>query len=71
MVMIILCMGQLVIPSGIWAGNLKAWLREATQEKDPVTQNWETLVNIAKVDFQEVRLPEEMNWTEMVLLPNE
>ena len=64
-------MGKLVRPSGIRAGNLKAWLREATQEKDPVTQNWETLVNIAKVDFQEVRLPEEMNWTKMVLLPNE
>ena len=55
-------------PSGIKAEHLKTWLQEATREKDPDTENWEQLVSITQVAFREGYIPEEMEWTTMLLI---
>ena len=45
-----------------------AWLQDATQKKDPIARQCETLVSITKLAFQEGFLPETMIWTTMILL---
>ena len=44
--------GQAGGTSGMRKEHLKAWLREAKSEKDPITKRWETVVSITNMVFQ-------------------
>ena len=55
-------------PLRMWTENLKAWLQEATQEKDPFAQWWENLVSLAQISFKEGCLTDALTCTTMVLL---
>ena len=65
----VLCTGRAGIQSGRRPDHLKNWLREATREKDPDTRWWEKLVSVTKLAFREGRIPAELTWKMIVLIP--
>ena len=55
---------------GMLAENFKAWIRETTIEKYPNTEHWDKLAIITKLAFRDRHIPEELEWTTMVLINN-
>ena len=53
----------------MWAEHLKPCLREATQEKEPISTRLEVVVNMKHLAFREGQLPAELTRTTMILLP--
>ena len=49
--------------------DLKGWRKEAKREKDPERIRWDPVVRIVKVVFRDGKVPEEIAWAMMVLLP--
>ena len=56
-------------PSKIRAEHLKEWVEEATREKDPYQGNWNRVVDLIQTCFRERRVPTQMLWSTVVLLP--
>ena len=56
-------------PSKIRAEHLKEWVEEATWEKDPYQGNWNRVVDLIQTCFRERRVPTQMSWSTVVLLP--
>ena len=54
---------------GIRAEDLKGWIREAKLEKEPTRRRWEIVVRLVKLEFRDGTMPEEIDWSTMVLLP--
>ena len=48
--------------------NMKRWIWEATQEKDPYTRRWEKLVSLEKLVFREGILPVALKFTTMAII---
>ena len=56
-------------PLGMRAKHLKVWIKEATWEKDPGTRQWEKVVIVTKLAFQEGCILTELTWSKMVQIP--
>ena len=50
------------------ADQLKAWMREATRERDPATTRWDALAIMTQLYFREGILSEELTWNTMILI---
>ena len=53
---------------GMRTEDLKGWLREASQEKNPVRRWWRLLVRLIHRTFKDGVAPKEVAWATMVFL---
>ena len=56
-------------PSKIRAEHLKEWVKEAYREEHPYQGNWNRVVDLIQTCFRERRVPTQMLWSTVVLLP--
>ena len=62
-------LGRAGRPLGMKAEHRKAWLQEATRDKQPDTKTWDKVVSVIHVVFQDGYIPETLTYTTMVLIP--
>ena len=56
-------------PSKVRAEKLKEWLFEATRQENPELENWNRVVELVQLCFRERRVPTQLSWSTVVLLP--
>jgi len=56
-------------PSKVRAEKLKEWLKEATRKENPDSENWDRLTELVKLCFKERRVPTQLSWSTVVLIP--
>ena len=56
-------------PSKVRAEHLKEWVREAYRDVDPYQENWDRVVELIQLCFRERKVPTQMSWSTVVLLP--
>ena len=56
-------------PFKVRAERFKEWVEEATREENPYQGNWDRVVELVQSCFQERKVPTQMSWSTVVLLP--